>query len=177
VKNLCLTSICQSNYTNFAQLRDIIQSNLVQSYSGNWWVGVVDVRLSTFGNINQDSVMIFNFRNSNFDFHVHVAIKKWNSVDHTITTEDLQLELLDVSANDEFVDSWSDQTKKKLMSAYLTILRQADILDSKSNELRPLRLMPHEYRYYVECGDTWFLDACLLTSLERENIINYYKTN
>ena len=79
-----------------------------------------------------------------FDFHVHVAIKKWNSVDHTITTEDLQLELLDVSANDEFVDSWSDQTKKKLMSAYLTILRQADILDSKSNELRPLRLMPHE---------------------------------
>ena len=112
-----------------------------------------------------------------FDFHVHVAIKKWNSVDHTITTEDLQLELLDVSANDEFVDSWSDQTKKKLMRAYLTILRQADILDSKSNELRPLRLMPHEYRYYVECGDTWFLDACLLTSMERENIINYYKTN
>lgn len=112
-----------------------------------------------------------------FDFHVHVAIKKWNSVDHTITTEDLQLELLDVSANDEFVDSWSDQTKKKLMSAYLTILRQADILDSKSNELRPLRLMPHEYRYYVECRDTWFLDACLLTSMERENIINYYKTN
>ena len=73
VKNLCLTSIYQSNYTNFAQLRDIIQSNLVQSYSGNWWVGVGDVRLSTFGNINQDSVMIFNFRNSNFDFHVHVA--------------------------------------------------------------------------------------------------------
>ena len=73
VKNLCLTSICQSNYTNFEQLRDIIQSNLVQSYSGNWWVHVGDVRLSTFGNVNQDSVMIFNFRNSNFDFHVHVA--------------------------------------------------------------------------------------------------------
>lgn len=112
-----------------------------------------------------------------FDFHVHVAIKKWNSVDHTITTDDLQLELLDISANDEFVDSWSEQTKKKLMSAYLTILRQSDMLDSQTSELRPLRLMPHEYKYYVENGDTWFLDACLLTSMERENIINYYKTN
>ena len=38
-----------------------------------------------------------------FDFHVHVAIKKWNSVDHSITTDDLQMELLDVSANDEHV--------------------------------------------------------------------------
>ena len=111
-----------------------------------------------------------------FDFHVHVAIKKWNSVDHSITTDDLQMELLDVSANDEFVDSWSEQTKKKLMSAYLTILRQADMLDSKSNELRPLRLMPNEYKYYIDNGDVWFLDACLLTPMEKENIINAYKT-
>ncbi len=111
-----------------------------------------------------------------FDFHIHVAIKKWNSVDHTITTEDLQLELLDVSANDEFVDSWSDKTKKKLMSAYLTILRQVGILDSKTNELHPIRLMPNEYQYYIDNGELWFLDACLLTPIEKENIINAYTT-
>lgn len=111
-----------------------------------------------------------------FDFHIHVAIKKWNSVDHSITTDDLQMELLDVSANDEFVDSWSEQTKKKLMSAYLTILRQADMLDTKTNELRPIRLMPNEYKYYIDNGDVWFLDACLLTPMEKENIINAYKT-
>lgn len=110
-----------------------------------------------------------------FDFHIHVAIKKWNSVDHTITTNDLQMELLDVSANDEFVDSWSEQTKKKLISAYLTILRQADMMDSKTNELRPLRLMPNEYQYYIENGEIWFLDACLLTPMEKENIINAYR--
>lgn len=102
-----------------------------------------------------------------FEFHVNVSIKKWNSVDHTISIHDLQLELLDISANDEFVDSWSEQTKKKLMSAYLTILRQAEMLDSKTNELRPLRLQPNEFKYYVECGDLWFLDACLLTPMER----------
>lgn len=90
-------------------------------------------------------------------------------------SHDLQLELLDISANDEFVDSWSEQTKKKLMSAYLTILRQAEMLDSKTNELRPLRLQPNEFKYYVECGDLWFLDACLLTPMEKENVINAYK--
>ncbi len=111
-----------------------------------------------------------------FDFHIHVAIKKWNSVDHSITTEDLQLELLDISANDDFVDSWSEQTKKKLASAYLTILRQVDMLDSKTNELRPIRLMTNEYQYYVENGEQWFLDACLLTPIEKEHIINAYKS-
>ena len=35
------------------------------------------------------------------------------------------------------------------MSAYLTILRQADMLDTKTNELRPIRLMPNEYKYYI----------------------------
>ena len=111
-----------------------------------------------------------------FDFHINVTIKKWNSVNHTLTSNDLQLALLDISANDEFLDSWSEQTKKKLMSAYLTILRQADMLDSKTNELRSLRLMPHEFKYYVENGELWFLDACLLTPLEKVNVINAYKT-
>ena len=111
-----------------------------------------------------------------FDFHVHVTIRKWNSVDHTLATADLQLELLDVSANDEVVDGWSEQTKRKLMSAYLTILRQVGMLDSVTDELRPLRLMPHEYQYYMEHGDAWFLDACLLNPMEREHVMCCYKT-
>ena len=110
-----------------------------------------------------------------FDFHIHVTIKKWNSVDHTLTADDLHLELLDISARDEFVDSWSDVTKKKIMSSYLTILRQAEMLDVKTNDLRPIRLLPNEYYYYIESGETWFLDACLLASVEKENIINAYK--
>lgn len=110
-----------------------------------------------------------------FDFHVDVTIKKWNSVDRSVATSDLQLKLLDISANDDYVDSWSEQTKKKLISAYLTCLRQVGMLDSKTSELRPVRLVPNDYRYYIECGDVWFLDACLLSGLEKENIINAIK--
>ena len=96
-------------------------------------------------------------------------------MDHTITTHDLQLELLDICANDDFVDGWSETTKKKIMSSYLTILRQADMLDSKTNILRPLRLMPGDFKYYIESGELWFLESCLLSPIERESIINYYK--
>lgn len=107
-----------------------------------------------------------------FDFHIHVTLKKWNSVDHTLVKEDLVMEFLDISSRDEVVDSWSEMTKGKLMRAYLTILRQAGMLDKKTNELIPMRLMPSDYRYYVETGDTWFLDACLLTPMEKNEVLN-----
>lgn len=107
-----------------------------------------------------------------FDFHIHVTLKKWNSVDHTLVKEDLNMEVLDISSKDEFVDNWSELTKSKLMSSYLTILRQADMLDKKTNELKPIRLMPSDYKYYVETGDIWFLDACLLTPMERNEVLN-----
>lgn len=111
-----------------------------------------------------------------FDFHIDVTIKKWNSVDRSVTRNDLQLKLLDVAANDEYVDSWSEQTKKKQISAYLTCLRQVGMLDSKTSALRPIRLlMPGDYSYYIECGDFWYLDACLLSGLEKESIINAIK--
>ena len=86
------------------------------------------------------------------------------------------MEILEISSNDEFVDSWSDATKRKLISAYLTILRQVEMLDSKTNELRPIKLLPNEYKYYVENGEYWFLDACLLNPFEKENIINAFKS-
>ena len=105
-----------------------------------------------------------------FDFHVHVAIKKWNSVDHTITTEDLQLELLDVSANDEFVDSWSDMTKNKCCSTYLTILRQSGLLNEKTNELTAIKLDASEFAYYVRSGEEWFMESCLLYPYEINDI-------
>ena len=73
VKNLCLTSICQSSYENYDQLRDIIQNNLMQLFSCNWWVQVGVKKLSSFGSVNSDLVMIFHYINSNLDFYVHVA--------------------------------------------------------------------------------------------------------
>ena len=67
-----------------------------------------------------------------FDFHVNVAMKKWNSIDRKLTADDIQMEFNEISAHDAFVDGWSAATKKKCASCYLTILRQTGLLQEEN---------------------------------------------
>lgn len=52
-----------------------------------------------------------------FDFHVNVAMKKWNSIDHKLTADDIQMEFNEISAHDAFVDGWSAATKRNVPAA------------------------------------------------------------
>lgn len=105
-----------------------------------------------------------------FDFHFNVTMKRWNSIDHKLVKEDLLMEFNEISAHDEFVDSWSDSTKAKSSSCYLTILRQAGLLDEKTEELQPIKLDADEFVYYIRSGEEWFLEACLLYPYEINDI-------
>lgn len=105
-----------------------------------------------------------------FDFHVNVAMRKWNSIDHTLLRDDLLMEFNELSAHDDFVDSWSDATKDKCCSNYLTILRQSGLLNEKTNELIPVKLDADEFAYYIRSGEEWFLEACLLYPYEINDI-------
>ena len=105
-----------------------------------------------------------------FDFHVNVAMKKWNSIDHKLTVNDLLMEFNEISAHDAFVDSWSDATKKKCTSCYLTILRQTGLLQEKTDELTPVKLSSEESVYYIHTGEEWFLEACFLYPYEINEI-------
>lgn len=105
-----------------------------------------------------------------FDFHVNVTMRKWNSISKSIDKEDLMMEFNEISAKDDFVDSWSDSTKEKVAGAYLTILRKVGILD-KENHLHSLTC--GNYGYYLAKGEPWFLEACLLQTYE----IDKEKTN
>lgn len=80
------------------------------------------------------------------------------------------MEFNEISAHDEFVDSWSDNTKDRCAAAYLTILRQSGLLDEKTNELQPIKLDADEYTYYIHTGEEWFLEACLLYPYEINEI-------
>ncbi len=102
-----------------------------------------------------------------FDFHVNVTMRKWNSISKSVTYDDIEMEFNEVSARDEFVDSWSDKTKRKVASAYLTILRKVGILDIE-DKLHPLSAS--NFAYYISCGEQWFLEACLLMPYEIEAI-------
>lgn len=105
-----------------------------------------------------------------FDFHFNVTVRKWNSVDHCLLKDDLLMEFNELSAHDEFVDSWSEATKDKCCSCYLTILRQSGLLNGKTRELTPVRLDWGEFAYYIRSGEEWFMEACLLYPYEINDI-------
>lgn len=105
-----------------------------------------------------------------FDFHFNVTMRKWNSIDHSLLSDDLMMELNELAAHDAFVDSWSDATKKKCCSSYLTILRQSGLLNEKTHELTPVKLDANDFAYYIRSGEEWFMEACLLYAYEIKNI-------
>ncbi len=102
-----------------------------------------------------------------FDFHVNVTMRKWNSISKSLVFDDIEMEFNEVSARDEFVDSWSEKTKRKVASSYLTVLRKVGILDTEDN-LHPLSAS--NFDYYIINGEQWFLEACLLQPYQIENI-------
>ena len=84
-----------------------------------------------------------------FDFHFNVTVKRWNSVDQRLCKTDIMMELSDLSSRDPFVDSWTDNTKSRCASQYLTILRQAGLLQEKTNKLLPIHLPLADYEYFI----------------------------
>lgn len=102
-----------------------------------------------------------------FDFQINVAIKKWNSVSRTIDLQDLAMEMNEISAKDEFVDSWSDSTKSKVASAYLSMLRKCGMMN---REGQLVQLKPTNADFYIRIGELWFLEACFLAPYQIENI-------
>ena len=102
-----------------------------------------------------------------FDFHINVTMRKWNSISKSVVYDDIEMEFNEVSARDEFVDSWSDNTKRKVASAYLTVLRKVGLLD-QDDQLHPLSAS--NFDYYITIGEQWFLEACLLQPYQIDNI-------
>lgn len=105
-----------------------------------------------------------------FDFHFNVTVKRWKSAERFISKSDIMMEFNEISAKDDFVDSWSDNTKDRCASQYLTFLRHAGMMDEKTNELLPFRFSPGDVEYYFHSGDQWFLEASLLFPDEIEDL-------
>lgn len=94
-----------------------------------------------------------------FDFHINVTMRKWYSISKKVEHEDLMMEFNEIAAKDEFVDTWSEATKKRVASAYLTILRKVNMIQA-DNSLSAINCS--NWKYYIEMGEMWFLEACLL---------------
>lgn len=105
-----------------------------------------------------------------FDFHFNVTLRVWNSSSQTIDPYYYQMEVEEIGAHDELVAGWSTITKKKAISVYLHILRDIKLLN-KGNQLQAIEMQDNFWRYFVVNQFLWFLDACLLSNLQKERII------
>lgn len=102
-----------------------------------------------------------------FDFQIRVTMRKWNSIAKSLTHEDLMMEFSEIAAKDDFVNSWSENTMCKVASAYLSILRKVGMLDNNS-ELHSVEA--NNMDYYINIGEPWFLEACLLQPYQIDRI-------
>ena len=93
------------------------------------------------------------------ELHENVVVSQWCSIDKTLTDRDLLLQIYNISSCDEFVDSWSDLTKEKIVSWYQTVLVQVGILSRNNQKLSPVRLTDDSW--FVNNGEMWFLEFCL----------------
>ena len=109
------------------------------------------------------------------DFQLNLAIPKYNSVDRVLTSNDVLMRLNEIASKDEFVDTWTEQTRKKIASTYITILKQAGLMDSHTKELAPPSLTDEELSLFAK--EIWFLQACFIPKYRIEIIKAAYDTH
>ena len=97
-----------------------------------------------------------------FDFQVNVVVNNWNGISQSVSYNDILSEMYQISANDEFVDSWSDETKNKVVSWFITMISKVGLLDKKTSQLSSPIINEEEFAYFLKINEAWFLDACLL---------------
>ena len=105
-----------------------------------------------------------------FEFQVNVALPAFNSVDRTIALNDVLMALNDIACYDRFVDSWTDQTRSKVASTYITMLKQTGLVNEATGELQAPPVTDEAFVPYVLSGDLWFLQACFLPQYKVEQI-------
>lgn len=60
------------------------------------------------------------------------------------------MEFKEISAHDEFVDSWTETTKGKSNNSYLITLRRAGLLDEKTEKQHTIKLDAEDFTYYAK---------------------------
>lgn len=106
-----------------------------------------------------------------FDFHFNVTMRQWNSSSPTVEPFLYQMELNEISGRDDVVYNWTDNTKAKVISVYMKILKDIGMLNAKSYRLQSINLEDSFYSYFVQKRELWFLDACLLNIQTKKHII------
>lgn len=107
-----------------------------------------------------------------FDFHFNVTLSIWNSSSNTVDAYLYKMELDEIGGSDQFVFDLSDVSKKKSISSYLCMLREVNLLDATSNQLKSVTPSAQVLDYMINNRELWFLDACLLSAQTKSQLLS-----
>ncbi len=108
-----------------------------------------------------------------FDFQTEVVLGKWRSLDLHLDKNDVLYFFDKKSHYHEEIDQWSDTTRIKTATVIIRILKETGILNN--NQLTQIDASNSFWRFFVEQGDPWFLELCLLSKNRREEIMEIFK--
>ena len=103
------------------------------------------------------------------DFVKDVIIDKWKSLKLDFDEREIEVFLDKKSSEHPEIENWSETTRAKVIQVIQRILKEAGIL--VNNKLKPLESADHFWKFFVQVGDSWFLDYALLNREQRERII------
>ena len=104
-----------------------------------------------------------------FDFHFDVTVLQWKNGNTEINPYYYTMKFNELEADNEEIANWSDSTKEKVISRYQTMLRQAKLIEERT--IRVPQISDSFWCYFVEQGDTWFLEACFLKQIRRQQLM------
>jgi len=94
-----------------------------------------------------------------FDFHFEVVAPKWKLHSKNLDNYDIQMRMDRIASFDETVYNWTEQTKKKLITKYRKILREAGLMrDDKL--IKPEGITSEFWQYFIQLNEPWFIEAC-----------------
>ena len=131
---------------------------------------------SDFDAFNQNEQKIFLFYTCLktypiiFDFIFDIIIEKWLSRDIDIDKSTVLHFLDKQSSIHPEIEDWKKTTIHKVSSVIIRMMKEVGLLIK--GELHPLDAGNAFWYKFVEYGDAWFLQACLLNKEKRSEIIN-----
>lgn len=129
-----------------------------------------------FGNLNRESqigALFYVLLKTYYllmDIQLNVVRVQARSARPCLSKADIALRLNEIAATDEFVEGWSEETKARVCSGCLSYLRAVGMLDAHTGQIIPLRMRDEDFAHFIELGEGWFLEACLLQPFEIERI-------
>jgi len=104
------------------------------------------------------------------DFHFEVVLAKWKRMEKNLDKFDLKMRMDELSSSNESIDSWSESTKEKVLTVFIRMIKESGLL--KGMEItRPQDTSSPFWKYFIQIGESWFLEACLLSKTEREKLV------